>query len=85
MVNPYFLKVTFHDGSPSVEKTYAGGASQAVEAVSKAFQYYTGLNKGCEITLNDHRGYRISTLLVEQIKPKRRPRKAESPVIRVKP
>lgn len=73
-MNPFTLTVDFPDGTPSVNKSYGGGANQTVEALSKAIKYYTDSNTPCTISMRDHRGCLV---IKEQVTKKRRPRKGD--------
>jgi hypothetical protein len=59
--NPIKLTVKFADGSEPVERFYTRGATEAVENMAKAMNWYTEKKINCLISLYDFRGFLIIT------------------------
>ena len=53
---PFTLTVDFPDDSATVERLYSKGASDAVDNMAKAIEYYERKKRQCAISLRDNKG-----------------------------
>ena len=67
--NPLRILVIFADGSKPTARTYTSGASNAVEDMAKAIQWYTAKETPCRISLYDFRGALIISEVIGEMPP----------------